>query len=87
MENAQLISLSRQMGLQRQMEVGAHRRRGGHGGDHVVAEVLGMGAGEAHPLDALHRPDEPEEVAEQWSGPAAVLRGPHRAGDERPPSE
>jgi hypothetical protein len=40
----------------------AHRRRLGHRGDDVVGEVARVGAGEAHPLDALDGADGAQQL-------------------------
>ena len=52
-------------GLEREVDVLAQGAAGSHGLDHVVAEVLGVGAGEAEALQALDPVQGPEEVAEQ----------------------
>ncbi len=52
-------------GLEREVDVLAQGTAGGHGLDHVVAEVLGVGAGEAEALQALDPVQGSEEVTEQ----------------------
>ena len=58
-------------GLQRQVQVLAHRSRRGHRLDRLGAQVLGMRAGEPHTTDAVDRADGPEQLGEER---------PHRRG-------
>ena len=71
-------------GLQRQVEVLAHRRGLGHRLDHVGAEVLRVRAGEAHPLDAVDRTDRPQEVGEERPHPHLLARPPPGQGEVAP---
>ncbi len=61
--------------LQRQMHVLADRRAFSVGGDHVVAHVLGVRARVADAVDAGHRIEQAQQVAE-----AAAIG--HRAGPD-----
>jgi hypothetical protein len=47
----------------------ADRRRLGHGGDDVVGEVARVGAGEAHPLDAVDRADRAQSLPKASRSP------------------
>ena len=44
----------------------------GHGGDGLGPQVLGVGAGEPDPADALDRADRPQQVGEQGTAPGQV---------------
>jgi hypothetical protein len=46
------------------VDVLAHLRRLGHGGDDALGEVVRVRAGEPHAPDPLHRPDRAQEVGE-----------------------
>ncbi len=72
-------------GLDGQMQVLAHRRRLGHGRDHVGAHVLGMRAREADPVDAWHRVERAQECGEaRRDGRAQVTAvGVHVLAEQR----
>src|SRR5215207_5285183 len=58
------LERARRAALHRQVHVLAHSRYFGQCGDHPVAEIVGMRAGEAHPPDAWHTAHPPQEVGE-----------------------
>ena len=44
----------------------------GHGSDGRGAQIFGVGAGEAHPADAVHPGHRPQQVSEEGPGPGSL---------------
>ena len=63
-------------GLERQVQVLAHRGRRGHRLDRVRAQVFRMGTREPNPADALDPADRPEQVSEEGADPFGAARLP-----------
>ena len=59
-------------GLEREVEVLAHRRRLSHCRDRLGPQVLGVRTGEAHPADAVGRAQRAQEVGEERPPPGQV---------------
>ena len=73
-------------GLQRVVEVRAHRRRLGHRGERLGAHVLGVRRREAHTADPVDGTDLPQQVGEQRADPRGSRRrrgGPPAGGRAR----
>ncbi len=70
--------------LEGQVQVVADRRRLGHGGDGLGAQVLRVRAGEAHPPDALDGADGPQQRGEERAAPGQVAAvGVHVLAEQR----
>ena len=67
--------------LQGQVQVVADRGVLRHRSDGLGPQILGMRAGEAHTLDALHRGHRCKQIGEQRTDPPCRVCGPLRSGD------